>query len=302
MRVSTPLTPVALIWLAACPLDLPPPEIAEMTLTDYLDTQLAFGPRVPGTLGHRRMGVWLDSLLRQRADSVTSDDWQHVTSRDDTLPLRTLVAHFRPLADRRILYVAHWDTRPRANPPQSNDPVPGANDGASGVALLLGVADALRARPPEVGVDLVFVDGEDYGSFRDTTETLIGSRRYAAAQAGRPPPILTVVWDMVADRDPVFLQEGHSLAAAPETVARVWRLSHALGYGKFFPLRAGRGLIDDHRPLQRVGIPAILVVDLEYGPGNAWHHTTADTRDKISSATLSMVTHLATALIRQARP
>jgi hypothetical protein len=151
-------------------------------------------------------------------------------------------------------------------------------------------------------VDLLFVDGEDYGSFRDTTETLIGSRRYATAQAGRSFPILAVVWDMVADRDPLFLQEGHSLAAAPGVVASIWRLSHGLGYGEFFPFRPGRGLIDDHRPLQRVGIPAILVVDLEYGPGNAWHHTTADTRDKISGATLGMVTHLATALIRQTKP
>jgi hypothetical protein len=302
MRVTTPLVVAALVGLTACPLDLPPPEIAETTLIDYLDAQLAFGPRVPASAGHRRMGLWLDSLLRERADSVTRDDWLHVTGRGDTLPLRNLVAHFRPLATRRILYVAHWDTRPHANPPESRDPVPGANDGASGVALLLGVVDALRTRAPEVGVDLLFVDGEDYGSFRDTTETLIGSRRYAGTQAGRPPPILAVVWDMVADRDPLFLQEGHSLAAAPETVASVWRLAHALGYGEFFPLRAGRGLIDDHRPLQAVGIPAILVVDLEYGPGNAWHHTTADTRDKISSTTLGMVTHLATALIRQARP
>jgi hypothetical protein len=153
-----------------------------------------------------------------------------------------------------------------------------------------------------VGVDLLFVDGEDYGSFRDTTETLIGSRRYAGAHAGQPPPILAVVWDMVADRDPLFLQEGHSLVAAPEAVVSVWRLAHSLGYGDLFPFRAGRGLIDDHRPLQQAGIPAILVVDLEYGPGNAWHHTTADSRDKISGATLSMVTHLATALIRQTRP
>ena len=300
MRPTGPLLVAALIL--GCPLDLPPPEIAEATLTGYLDAQLSFGPRIPGTRGHRRMGIWLDSLLRERAESVTVDDWLHVTSRGDTLPLRNLVGHFRPRAASRILYVAHWDTRPRANPPESGEPVPGANDGASGVAVLLGVADALRARSPEVGVDLLFVDGEDYGSFRDTTETLIGSRRYASAYAGRPHPILAVVWDMVADRDPLFLQEGHSVTTAPGTVASVWRLAHGLGYREFFPPRAGRGLIDDHRPLQQAGIPAILVIDLEYGPGNAWHHTPDDTRDKISGETLSMVTHLATALIRQAKP
>jgi hypothetical protein len=301
MRPPPRAAVAALIATVACPLDLPPPEIAPPTLSRYVEAQLAFGPRIPGTIGHRGMGDWLDSLLRKRADSVTVDQWLHVTSRGETLSLRNITAHFRPEAANRILYVAHWDTRPRADPPESAEPVPGANDGASGVAVLLGVADALHARTPEVGVDLLFVDGEDYGSFRDSTETLIGSRRYAHAQAGRPPPVLAVVWDMVGDRDPLFLQEGHSVAHAGETVAAVWRSAHRLGYGASFPFRKGRGLLDDHRPLQQAGIRAILVIDLEYGPGNAWHHTTEDTHDKVSGETLGMVTHLATALIRMAR-
>ncbi len=112
---------------------------------------------------------------------------------------------------------------------------------------------------------------------------------------------MAVVWDMVADRDPLFLQEDHSLLAAPQTVAWIWRLAHGLGYGEFFPLRSGEGLIDDHRSLQQAGIPAVLVIDMEYGPGHRWHHTSEDTRDKVSGETLGMVTHLATSLIRRPR-
>jgi len=234
---------------------------------------------------------------------VETDDWRHVTSRGDTLPLRNFLARFHPAAATRILYVAHWDTRPRARASGHDPaPVPGANDGASGVALLLGVADALRARPPTVGVDLLFVDGEDYGSFQDTTETLIGSRRYARSQLGRPGPTLAVVWDMVGDREPSFLQEGHSVAVAPQAVAHVWGVARRLGYQAYFPLRPRAPVTDDHLPLQQAGIPAVLVIDLDYGPDNDWHHSTEDNLDKVSGRTLAMVTHLATTLVRLTNP
>src|SRR5262245_45223291 len=170
------------VLLVGCAEPLPPREVAGDTLLRYVDAQLAFGPRAPGSDGHRRMAQWLDSMARARADDVTVDDWTHVTGTGDTLHLRNVLARFNPAADYRILYLAHWDPRPRADAKGSTDtlaPVLGANDGASGVALLLGVADALKAEPSAIGVDLLFADGEDYGSFHDTTETLLGSRRYA---------------------------------------------------------------------------------------------------------------------------
>src|SRR5690349_8894653 len=133
----------ALLLFAACHAAPPPPEVAADRLLAYVDAQLAFGPRAPGADGHRRMARWLDSLARERADSVVLDDWVQVTTRGDTLALHNVLARFRPSATTRILYVAHWDTRPRADAATSSDttaPVPGANDGASGVAVLLGVA------------------------------------------------------------------------------------------------------------------------------------------------------------------
>ena len=152
----------------------------------YAATQVEFGPRVPGQSGHQAMAAWLDSLLRTRADTVQVQRWTHVTSDGDSLPLVNFLAQFNPASTRRILLLAHWDTRPMSDaaaPELQNVPVPGANDGASGVAVLLGVADALDSIPPSIGVDLLFVDGEDYGDFsaRPQVDVLIGSRYYACS-------------------------------------------------------------------------------------------------------------------------
>jgi glutaminyl-peptide cyclotransferase len=251
------------------------------------------------------MGRWLDSLLRTRADTVLVDSWLHVTGGGDSLRLVNYLARFNPMADHRIVYLAHWDTRPLADGKYSTDstaPVPGANDGGSGVAVLLGVADALQAVPPSVGVDLVFVDGEDYGSFQDTTETLLGSRRFAHGVSEGLRPAFAIVWDMVGDENQRFVQEGYSLSAAPDLVNRVWKLAAKLGYGARFPADAGHELIDDHVPLQRAGIRAIDVIDLEYGPDNRFHHTAQDTRAHVSGESLAVAAHLATALIRAGVP
>ena len=195
---------------------------------------MAFGPRVPGSAGHARMKGWLDSLARASADTVIMQDWEHVTAKGARLPLHNVMMRFNPGASERILFLAHWDTRPRADAPGSRDstvPIPGANDGASGVALLLGVADALRKQPPSIGVDLLFVDGEDFGRFEDSTETLLGSRYYANHQAPGHTPLFAVLFDMVGDRDLQIYQEGNSLLGAPEVVERVWATARDIGHG-----------------------------------------------------------------------
>jgi Zn-dependent M28 family amino/carboxypeptidase len=245
------------------------------------------------------MGDWLDSLLRQRADSVIVQAFTHRTSKGVTLNLRNFIARFRPDLPDRVLLLAHWDTRPKAeksaNLGQQQLPVPGANDGASGVAVLLGVADALEARPSTYyGVDLLFVDGEDWGDFADSTESLIGSRYYAARLNERDRPLFAVLFDMVGDKDLQFLQEGNSVANAPEVVQRVWSTAERLGYGRYFLQRVGEAFTDDHVPLQAVGIRAIDVIDFTY----PYHHTTEDTIDKISAESLKIVGDVAIALLR----
>ena len=265
----------------------------------YIEKQMSFGPRIPNKPGHRQTGDWLLAELRARADTVIVQEIRHVTRKGDTLRLRNFFARFRPQATERVLFLAHWDTRPMAdrsqNLGQQRLPVPGANDGASGVAVLLGVADALKARPPANGVDLLFVDGEDYGYFADTNDVLIGSRWFAAHQPPGYQPLFAVLFDMVGDKDLQIYQEGQSLAFAPEVVQRVWRVAAERGHERQFIPRAGQTLIDDHVSLQKAGIHAIDVVDFDY----PYWHTTEDTIDKVSAESLQIVGDVAVALVRQ---
>ena len=290
----------ALALLSACrERARPPQEFDGAGAFGYIQTQVGFGPRIPGTEAHRRMGDWLDSLLRQRADTVIVQSWPHVTARGDTLPLRNFIARFNPSAEKRLLFLAHWDSRPVADSPRSRDstkPVLGANDGGSGVAVLLGVADVLKRSPPAAGVDLLFVDGEDYGDFtKDSADVLIGSRYYGAHQLPGPRPLYAVLFDLVADKDLQIYQEGNSLVGAPEVVELVWDTAKDLGYGGYFIASPRHTLIDDHIQLQKAGIRAIDVVDFDYP---AWH-TPDDTIDKVSAASLQVVGDVAVALVRR---
>ncbi len=264
----------------------------------YAEAQLAFGPRVPNTDGHRRAGDWILEQLRERADSVEVQEFTHVSVDGDTLRLRNFIGRFRPDLSERILYMAHWDTRPYSD--QSRNvgaqrlPVPGANDGASGVALLLGVADVLAQRPSAFGVDLVFVDGEDYGDFGVGKDVLLGSKYYAASLDPAAFPLFAVVWDMIGDADLRILQEGHSVSRAPEVVERVWTRARELGYGRSFRPTVRSAVTDDHVPLLDAGVRAIDVIDLDY----PYWHTPDDTIDKISAESLQIVGDVAMALLR----
>ena len=294
---------LSLAIFASCSDAAPQKEFDGPAAYRYVEQQLAFGPRIPGSAGHQRMGDWLDSLLRSRADTVIVQSWNHVTAKGDTLPLKNFVARFNPAATRRVLYLAHWDTRPASGPDSQLDfsqPVAGANDGASGVAVLLGVADALKRAPlpPGVGVDLLFVDGEDYGIFADSVDVLIGTRYYVANPPPGGRPVFAVLFDMVGDKDLQLPPEAYSSIGAPEVVDRVWSTAEALGYSAYFPRTDGGAVNDDHIPLQKAGISAIDVIDFTYGPGNSFWHGPGDTADKVSAESLKIVGDVAVAVLR----
>ncbi|MEJ2236732.1 MAG: M28 family peptidase [Gemmatimonadales bacterium] len=300
MKVITILVPTMLVACGAGA--SAEQEFDGVMALEYVVAQVGFGPRVPNTEGHRRAGDWILERLQATADSVEVQSWSHVTSDGDTLHLRNFIGHFRPESTRRVLYVAHWDTRPvadrSANLGEQRLPIPGANDGASGVALLLGVAEVLAKAPPAVGVDLLFVDGEDFGSFPNR-DVLLGSTYYAEKlEPDAPKPMFAVVWDMIGDKDLLLPQEQNSIHRAPEVVRRVWAKAHELGSGRYFLSEAGNYIDDDHMPLVRAGIAAIDVIDFEYGPGNRFWHTLEDTVDKLSAESLQIVGDVAVALVR----
>lgn len=310
--MSRPLPPLpvrltaalVLTSLAACSAKAKPPvrEFDGVRAFSYLQRQVEFGPRIPGTPAHQQTGDWILTQLRALADTVAVQEITHRTARGTTLHLRNFFARFQPAAVERVLLLAHWDTRPTAdqsaNLAAQRLPVPGANDGASGVAVLLGLAEVLKARPPVLGVDLLFVDGEDYGNFADSNDVLIGSRWFAAHPPPGYPPLFAVLFDMVGDRDLHLPYEQNSQAFAPEVVDRVWRVAESLGYGGIFLRQPGPSLTDDHVALQQGGIHAIDVVDFAYGPNNSYWHTTEDTLDKVSAASLQVVGDVAVALVR----
>ena len=270
---------------------------------EYARAQLAFGPRVPGTEGHRRAGDWIAEQMYARADTVIEQTWTHVTADGDTLPLRNILARFRPESDQRILYVAHWDTRPTSdnasNLGERQLPVPGANDGASGVALLIALADVLHERPPAYGVDLLFVDGEDYGDFDEGRDVLLGSR-YFAGNLPSPDyrPLFGVVWDMVGGHDGRFYQEGYSMRYAPEVVARVWQQAEQLGYRDTFVPRTGTAITDDHLPLLEKGLRVIDVIPVDDRTITyPHHHRPTDTIEQLSARTFQIVGDVALSLV-----
>tara|TARA_B110000014_G_scaffold248948_1_gene223780 strand:+ start:299 stop:943 length:645 start_codon:yes stop_codon:yes gene_type:complete len=210
-----------------------------------------------------------------------------------------LKAAFLPDATRRILLLAHWDTRPRSDEALDsalqNQPVPGANDGGSGTAVLLELAKMLSSYPPPVGVDLLFVDGEDYGP--EVEDMLLGARHYASSLGEGSRPVYGVLLDMVGDIDPLFPIEGISAQLANIVVQKVWRAAERLGYGDFFPSVVGQRVVDDHVPLLDAGLPTANVVDFNYGPGNSYWHTPEDTPDRVSAGTLEMVGEVVAELI-----
>jgi Zn-dependent M28 family amino/carboxypeptidase len=296
---SIPALLAAALLSGACHRDRPQTSFDGTTALTYAKAQLDFGTRVPNSLGAQRAGDWIVAQMKSRADTVIEQRFDHVTVKGDTLHLRNILARIHPAAIQRVLYLTHWDTRPISDgakdPAQRNAPMPGANDGASGVALFVALGDALRKTPATVGVDLLFVDGEDYGDFGTMKDVLLGST-YFASHLPSPDykPLYGVLWDMIGDKDLDIYQEPISLQRAPEVVSLVWNEAETLGYSRYFiGSPANSGVTDDHVPLLDAGIHTIDVIDFDY----PWHHTPQDTFDKLSAHSLQVVGDVATALV-----
>jgi len=266
---------------------------------DYAKAQFDFGPRVPGTPAAKKAGDWIINQMRARADTVIVQGFTYTTADGKKLQLRNILARFRPELKERVLYLTHWDSRPISESATTEAerklPVPGANDGASGVGMFVALADVLKKNKPNVGVDLLFTDGEDYGQFGPPEVDVLIGARYFATHLPSPDykPLYGVLWDMIGDKDLRIPYEMISFQRAPEVVARVWQTAADLGYSNTFVQESGGEVIDDHVPLLDAGLRVIDVIDLTYPP----HHTPHDTMDKISAKSLAIVGDVATALV-----
>ena len=265
--------------------------------------QVRFGPRVPGTESHDACVDFLESELKRYADKVEVQDCTR-TVRGRPLPFRNLVARFAPERRPRVLLCAHWDTRPTAehdpDPTRRGDPIPGANDGASGVAVLLELARALKASPLKLGVDLVLFDGEDTGSFQlGMAEVLLGAQDFAQ-RADAKDYRYAVLLDMVGRKGVKIMREAHSMACCAPLMNEIWAIAGDLGHGRHFASEPGSQIIDDHIPLQRAGFKAVDLIDL----ADPYWHTTADSPDKTDAESLKAVGEVMLELLRReaARP
>jgi hypothetical protein len=254
-----------------------------------LQKQCDFGPRVPGTAAHDSCRVFLLEELRRYAENVVEQGFEHQLERyPQPVKLTNLIAGFQLDAPHRVLLCAHWDSRPWAD--QETDsaehqlPVPGANDGASGVAVLLEIARLLKAVPPPIGVDLVLFDGEDSGISGMQRTFAIGAQHFARAQGALYHPQFGILLDMVGDRDLQIYQEGNSARYARGLVDHVWQLAREQAVAEFIPT-VRHEVFDDHYPLIEAGIPVIDLIDFDYPH---WH-TLDDTPDKCSPASLEKV-------------
>jgi len=258
--------------------------------------QVEFGPRVPGSPGHRQQLQWLLDYLRQRADTTYAQPFAHTTPEGVSVPMSNVIARFNPNMQRRLLLLTHWDTRPTADQEVDENlrqsPIDGANDGASGVAVLLQLADMFSGEAPPIGVDLLFTDGEDYAS----GDMYLGATHFAANLGGYHP-MYAILIDMVGDQTPYFPIEGNSRDLAPEVVQRVWSLAQQIGLGGSFPATTQGYITDDHIPLNNAGIKTVDIIDFDYGPGNSYWHTSQDVVAHTAPTGLEMVGRLLAELV-----
>lgn len=262
-----------------------------------LERQCAFGPRVPGGAAHDSCLNFLEGQLKPAAENVVRQTFLHnVEKTREEVRLTNLIASFNLAAVDRVLLCAHWDSRPWADqdPDTANHhkPIIGANDGASGVAVLLEIARILRANPPPVGVDIVLFDGEDLGTAGRSETFAAGSRYFASQKDARYNPRYGILLDMVGDRDLTFYKEGNSVRYAEAVVNRVWSLAQRLEISEF-QFEQRYEVADDHVPLLNVGISCIDLIDFDYPH---WH-TLADTPDKCSPESLEKVGRVVLAAI-----
>lgn len=265
--------------------------------------QVAFGPRVPGTEAHDRCAEYLAATLRHYADSVYVQRGEVTAYTGEVLPISNIIAGFNLRQSRRILLAAHWDSRPWADKEDKssnrNTPIEGANDGASGAAVLLEIARNLAMKKPDVGVDIILFDAEDYGNsdfLADTSDTwCLGSQYWADNMVPYRPenlPIYGILLDMVGGRGARFHYEDFALRHSPTPTIKVWSEAAALGYGTRFISSVGGAVMDDHVVLTRAGIPTTDIIELNNRETNSFPatwHTQADRIENISRRALDDV-------------
>lgn len=260
----------------------------------YLEKQCAIGFRNPGSAGHAKALQYFHDFFADLADTLILQRFDQPIPEDSvTFELTNIIAGFSVNGENPLLIGAHWDTRPRADhdpdPRKRTRPILGANDGASGVAVLMHLAELLHQKPPNRAVYLVLFDGEDYGYSGSLDYYCMGSG-YFAKNLPIVKPDEAIIIDLIGDRELTIPIERHSYRSHPWLVKTLWEIARDRGYSEF-QHKFGSYIHDDHVMLiEHAGIPSVDLIDFDYPNRyqNFWH-TTMDTPDKCSPRSLQII-------------
>lgn len=270
----------------------------------FVETQVAFGPRVPNTEEHTACASYLASEMKRFGAEVIVQEAEVVAFDNTVLHAKNIIAQFNPQLNNRLLLFAHWDSRPFADHDKDanvrNQAIDGANDGASGVGVLMEIGRQVGLAGHHLGIDIIFFDAEDYGQpdhldlpYKEDTWCL-GSQYW-----GKNPhkegyfARYGILLDMVGEKDALFYQELYSLRFAPEMTQRIWNVASDLGFGQYFVFEQGGMITDDHVYVNKYrNIPCVNII--QYNPGSdssfgTYWHTQDDTMENIDRNTLKAV-------------
>jgi glutaminyl-peptide cyclotransferase len=271
----------------------------------FVKKQVDFGPRVPNTPSHLKCAAWLSKEMKRYGLTVIEQKFQAKHFKGETYNGINIIGQYKPDNPRRIMLAAHWDSRFQADKDtrDQNKPIDGADDGGSGVGVLLELARTLAANPIDIGVDIVLFDAEDQGEDGGVETTWCLGSQYWASNRHKPgySPYYAILLDMVGAKGALFQKESTSMQVAPETVNKVWKIAAELGYSNLFVNAPGPGIVDDHLfVIKGAGIPMIDIVSMPGGPEHLfgdYHHKHSDNLSIIDKNVLKAVGQTMTAFV-----
>jgi hypothetical protein len=256
--------------------------------------QLRYGPRYLSAEGHKKVQDFLLAEMKELTPKVETQTWKHTGENGKIYKLTNIIARLHPEQERRIILGTHYDSKRLADKDKKNpnEPVPGANDSASGVAVLVELTRLLANSKiaPNIGIDIVFFDGEegeetqkgDYSNWKPLGSTYFAKNLDKLYKNKKP--VSTIILDMICDKDLKILKEASSVKNAPSQVENFWKIAQKVN-PDVFKNEVGITISDDHTPLNQVGIPSLLLIDYDY----PYFHTTKDTTDKCSTKSMETV-------------